>query len=417
MAVQNFVIIGGGHGAAQAITSLKQQKFAGTITLISDEPHIPYQRPPLSKAFLKGDLAEERLPIIRQNAYDTMGVQLKLGLAATTIDRSAQTITLSDGSEQPYDKLIIATGGRARQLPVAGGDLPGVFTIRTRADIEGLQARLDSISHVAVIGGGYIGLEAAAVMRELDKKVTLFEAAPRLLARVTAPVMSDYFADLHRSHGVDVRLGAQIKALRPTREGGLQINTDTESFTADIAITGVGMQPNMEVAESAGLPCDRLGIIVDDHCRTIDTNIYAIGDVAFQDNAFTGRKLRLESVQNAVDQAKVAVANALGEDMQYNALPWFWSDQYKVKLQIAGLSDGYDDIVVRGTVGSDAGFAVFYLSEQQLIAADCVGRMAEFMGAKKLISAHATPDKTILADDSTPFKELLPSLMPDIGSD
>lgn len=410
----DIVIIGGGHAAAQAVMSLKQQKFTGSIALVSRENHLPYQRPPLSKAYLKGDLTAERLPIHREKLYADMAVELHLGIAAETIDPAAKTVALSDGNILSYGKLILATGGEARTLSLPGSDLSGLHYVRTKDHIDQMQADFAKATTIVIIGGGYIGLEIAAVARSLDKQVVVLEAEDRLLKRVTAPEVSDFYRDIHRSKGVDIHLNA-VAAKLEGEAGHVQkvVCQDGRSFKADMVIAGIGLIANSQLAAAAGLDCHPAGIEVNAHCQTSDKDIYAIGDVTWHHNPFYGRSMRLESVQNAVDQAKVAVDHALNHRLGgvniYDAQPWFWSDQYDLKLQMVGLNAGYDIIVERGdrTAGK---VAFFYLQGGRMIAADCISSMAEFMGAKKLIAAKVdlTPDQ-LTADK--PFKDIVAELL------
>lgn len=405
-----IVIIGGGHAAAQAFTSLKKHKFDGSLTLVSDEPVVPYQRPPLSKAYLSGALAAERLPILRQTAYENAGVILKLGVRAEIINRGAKTIQLAGGETLAYDKLILATGGRARRLSCLGADLRGIHYVRTQADTDALRPELDAANRIVIVGGGYIGLEIASAACQTDKKVIVLEAEDRILARVVAPEVSAFYAGLHTDEGVDIRTNQMVTSIEGRERASAVMTKDGSRFEADLVVVGIGLIANSELANEAGLTCSPMGITVNSHCQTSDPDIYAVGDGTWHHNDFYGRDLRLESVQNAVDQAKVAVGHMLGEDISYAALPWFWSEQYGLKLQIAGLSQGYDKLVVRGDA-TERSVAYFYLKDGKLIAADCIGRISEFMNAKKLITARVTVDKKLLADDSQPFKEITANLL------
>ncbi len=409
--MEKLVIIGGGHAAAQAVTSLKMKKFEGNVTLVSDEPTLPYQRPPLSKAYLSGDLSAERLPILRQQAYDGAGINLRLGTKATNINRQSKEVGLSDGTTLSYDKLLLATGGHARKLACPGHDLKGVHYVRTMADTDAMRDDFHQAETIVIIGGGYIGLEAASVARKLGKAVIVIEAADRILARVVAPEVSAFYQTLHEEEGVQVITGAIVTALEGEKGKVANVLTaDGTRYKADMVVAGIGLIANTELAEGAGLEVAPLGIQVNERCQTSDPDIYAVGDVTWHPNQLYGRSLRLESVQNAVDQAKVAIGHMLGEEDIYDALPWFWSDQYGLKLQIAGLSEGYDTLVRRGDEASRS-VAFFYLKEGKVIAADCVGRVAEFMGAKKLISVKIDVPPERLADDSQPFKEIVAALI------
>jgi 3-phenylpropionate/trans-cinnamate dioxygenase ferredoxin reductase subunit len=408
--MSKIVIIGGGHAAAQAVTSLKQHKFEGKAVLIADEDMVPYQRPPLSKMYLSGDIGAERLPILREVAYETAGVELKLNTRAEAIDRKAKTVRTANGEVVAYDKLLIATGGRARKLTCPGADLAGIHYVRTIQDTDTLRPEFDKAQNVLIVGGGYIGLEIASVARKAGKNVTVLEAEDRILARVVAPEVSSFYQTLHESEGVAVKTNQMVTAFEGSEHVSAAVTASGDRFEADLVVAGIGLIANTDLAADARIECAPMGITVNHHCQTSDPDVYAVGDVAWQHNDFYACDLRLESVQNAVDQAKVAIANMLGENIRYDALPWFWSDQYGLKLQIAGLSPGYDQLVVRGNP-AERSVAFFYLKEGKIIAADCVGRIAEFMNAKKLIPAAKPVNAKVLADDSRPFKEIAAELL------
>lgn len=405
-----IVIIGGGHAAAQAATSLKQKKFDGEVTLITDEAAVPYQRPPLSKAYLSGDLAAERLPILRETAYEQSGVDVKLNTRAEAIDRDSKTVKLSNGEKVEYDKLMLAVGGHARRLNCPGSDLNGIHYVRTITDTDKLRPEFDAAKNILVVGGGYIGLEIAAVARKAGKTVTVLEAMDRILARVVAPEVSDFYADLHTSEGVTIHTNQMVTEIVGDKRVEGVITNEGERFDADLIIAGIGLIANTELAETADIEVAPMGITVNEYCQTSDPDVYAVGDVTWHHNPMYDRELRLESVQNAVDQAKTAIGHMLGEEAPYDTLPWFWSDQYGLKLQIAGLSTGFDTLITRGDPASRS-VAFFYLKDGKLIAADCVGRMGEFMQAKKLISAKVQIDESLLSDDSRPIKEIAAELL------
>ncbi len=405
-----IVIIGGGHAAAQAVTSLRQKKFDGEVTLISDEPIVPYQRPPLSKAYLAGDMAAERLPILRESAYETAGVTLKLGRRAEAIDRTNKSVRLSDGETLDYDKLMIATGGRARKLNCPGSDLKGIHYIRTLADTDALKPDFEKAERILIIGGGYIGLEMASAARKMGKQVTVLEAENRILARVVAPEVSEFYTSLHKAEGAAIHTNQMVTEIKGDDHVTGVITKDGSQYPADLIIAGIGLIANSDLAADARIEIAPMGITVNHFAQTSDPDIYAVGDVSWHRNAFYGRELRLESVQNAVDQAKTAIGHMLGDTAAYDSLPWFWSDQYGLKLQIAGLSTGYDTLVMRGDPSARS-VAYFYLKDGKMIAADCVGRIAEFMNAKKLIAARVPVDAALLEDDSRPFKEIAADLL------
>ncbi len=408
--MSKIVIIGGGHAAAQLATSLRMKKFEGDVTLVSDEPVVPYQRPPLSKMYLSGEISADRLPILREQAYEGAGIKLKLGLRAIKVDRSARTVTLADGSALAYDKLILAVGGHARRLTCPGHDLAGVHYVRTMTDTDSMRGEFNTARSIVIIGGGYIGLEVAAVARKAGKKVTVLEATDRILQRVVAPEVSEFYTALHRAEGVDIHTGQMVTEIEGNDRASAVVTADGSRFEADMVVAGIGLIANTDLAEGAGLETTPAGITVNATCQTSDPDIYAVGDVTWHHNTHYDRWLRLESVQNAVDQAKVAISHIMGEDEPYDALPWFWSDQYGLKLQIAGLSEGYDTLVTRGSP-EERSTAFFYLKEGRMLAADCVGRIAEFMNAKKIIAAGVNVDENMLKDDSRPFKEIAAEIL------
>ncbi|OYQ36143.1 pyridine nucleotide-disulfide oxidoreductase [Niveispirillum lacus] len=400
----DIVIAGAGQAAAQCAQSLRQGGFAGSLALIGDENHAPYERPPLSKDYLSGKRDAAKLLLRKPDYWLEKQVTLLTGQRIGAVDRGARVLTLTQGRRVTYGKLVWATGGRPRRLSCPGADLAGVHAIRSIADIDGLKADLAPAARVVIIGGGYIGLETAAVLRGLGHPVTVLEAQDRLLARVTSPPVSAYFADLHRRHGVDVRLSAQVAALH----GGARVESvelsDGVQVPADIVVVGIGIIPNVEPLAAAGLPCPN-GVVVDAHCRTEDPDILAIGDCALHPNLFAGRAIRLESVPNAVDQGKVAADTLLGQGKPYSALPWFWSDQYDVKMQAAGLAMDYDRIVPRGDP-SGPGFAVLYLRAGRIIAIDCLNAPRDFIQAKALITGGTAIDADRAADPGVELKTL-----------
>ncbi len=404
-----LVIIGGGHAAAQVATSLRQHKFEGEATLVTDEPVVPYQRPPLSKMYLSGDIGAERLPILREQAYEGANIALRLGVHANSIDRDAKTVSLACGDTLPYDKLILATGGHARRLTCKGAELAGIHYVRTMADTDAMRGEFDHAQRLVIIGGGYIGLEIAAVARKAGKVVTVLEATDRILGRVVAPEVSDFYTRLHTEEGVEIHTEKLVTSIEGTDRAAAVLTADGSRYEADMVVVGIGLVPNTDLASGAHLDILPQGIKVNAQCQTSDPDIYAVGDVTWFEHPFYGREMRIESVQNAVDQAKVAVEHMLGGDVSYDALPWFWSDQYGLKLQIAGLSQGYDTLVTRGDP-TDRSVAFFYLKDGKMIAADCIGRIAEFMNAKKLIAARTPVTESQLLDER-PFKEVAADLL------
>lgn len=401
---ERVVIAGAGHAAGQIIASLKLQKFAGKIVLVGDEPHLPYQRPPLSKKFLSGELAAERLYVKPPNFYDDPQIELRLETLVTAINREDKTLRTNSGDDIPYDKLILALGSRVRRLPIDGADLDGVHYLRRIADVEGIRTELQNKKNAVIVGAGYIGLEVAAVIRQLGLDVTVVEMADRVMSRVVSPEISDFYQIEHTSHGVKLRLSTGISAFRGDGHVDAIETAGGERIPADFVVVGVGIVPNTELAADAGLNVDD-GIVVDDRCQTSDPSIYAVGDCTTHPNSIYDRQLRLESVHNALEQSKTAVSNICGKETHYSQVPWFWSDQYDLKLQIAGLSAGYDDVVIRGNP-ADRSFACMYLKEGRIIATDAVNSPKEFVHSKALIAGHILVDRDRLADTSVQLKEL-----------
>ncbi|NQY39271.1 MAG: FAD-dependent oxidoreductase [Henriciella sp.] len=402
---EKVVIIGGGQAAAQACASLRLFGFTGSITLIGEEAALPYQRPPLSKAYMKGELAEERLYFKPAAWYEDQNIDTVLSVRATKIDRSAQIVELEHGGSVPYDALIIATGSRPRALPVEGADLDDVFDLRDLADVERIRPQIISGHKMVIVGGGYIGLEAAAVARQMGLDVTVLEMEERVLARVTSPIMSQFFTDEHTRQGADIRTGARLASLKGADSKVTQaVLADGTELNADIVLVGIGILPNVELAEEAGIACSN-GILTDQDARTNDPRVFAAGDCAARPLVHYGRKGRLESVHNAIEQGKLSAAAIMGKPRPTEDCPWFWSDQYDLKLQIAGLSQGYDETVVRGDP-EDRKFAVFYLQNGKLIAVDAVNSPPEFLASKKMIITGARLAPETLRDTSKSMKEI-----------
>ena len=390
-----LVIIGAGQAASQLVASLAQDGFAGEVCLVGDEPHLPYQRPPLSKKFLAGELALDRLYVKPAAFYEKAGSRLLLGQRAGRIDRAGRAVLLADGSRLPYSTLVVATGSRPRELP-----LPGAFYLRNIADVDAIRARLAPGKALVVIGGGYIGLELAAVAMKLGVGVTVLEQAPRLMARGVGPVVSQFYARLHGEEGVVIHTGAVVRGLE-----GKRVVCEHAQYDADLVVVGAGAVPNVELAREAGLAVED-GIVVDAQCRTDDPSIYAIGDCTSQHHDLVGRRLRLESVHNALEQARIAAAAICGRKPPAIQVPWFWTDQFDVKMQMAGLSTGHDQAVVRGSPDTGRSFAVFYLREGTLIAVDAVNRAPEFMMSKQLIAERAKIDPARLGDEGVAMKDM-----------
>ncbi|WP_438950770.1 NAD(P)/FAD-dependent oxidoreductase [Porticoccus sp.] len=402
-----MIIVGTGHAAAQLASSLRQQGWTGDILLIGEEPHAPYQRPPLSKDYLAGERTLENILIRPAAAYSSHGIDLLTGRRVMSIDRATKVVVLDDGQQMNYHKLALCTGARARPANIRGVDSPGVFYLRTLADVDGIRANISPGKSAVIIGGGYVGLETAAILRGLGMKVTLLELQTRILARVCAPEVSDFYSGVHREQGVDIRTGIEVLAIENNHGGAKRVScTDGSRFHADLIIVGVGVIPNVELAEACGLVVND-GILVDQFARTSDPDIVAAGDCTNHPNGLLGRRVRLESVPNAVEQAKTAAGVLCNRLVPYQSYPWFWSDQYELKLQIAGLSEGYDQVVVRGAQDRQKGFVVWYLRAGRLLAADCINRPKEFMVARQLLVRALAVDPVALVDETIDPKSWL----------
>jgi 3-phenylpropionate/trans-cinnamate dioxygenase ferredoxin reductase subunit len=399
MTSYDVLIIGGGHGGAQAAIALRQQGFAGSLAIIGAEPHPPYERPPLSKDYLAGEKLFERLLIRPLAFWAERQVDLLLGEAAVAVDPAAKAVTLADGRTLGYGTLIWAAGGKAKRLSCTGFER--VHTIRDRKDVDRLLAELPEVRRVAVIGGGYIGLEAAAVLRKLGREVVLLEALDRILSRVAGAPISSFYEAEHRAHGVEVRTGTGLDSIVAE---GVRL-ADGEIVPADLIVAGIGIDAVTGPLAAAGAETGN-GVHVDQHCRTSLPDVYAIGDCAAHENRFAGgARIRLESVQNANDQANTVAKAIMGAPEPYAATPWFWSNQYDLKLQTAGLCQGHDDLVVRGDPAARS-FSVVYLKDGRVIALDCVNAVRDYVQGRKLIEAGAAPDKAALADVAVPLKEM-----------
>jgi 3-phenylpropionate/trans-cinnamate dioxygenase ferredoxin reductase subunit len=405
MPEQTCVIVGASHAGTQLALSLRQGGWQGRIVLAGDEPVKPYQRPPLSKDVLSGLKSLEQIPIRPAAVLENAGIEFMLGRRVETIDRARKILYLDDGESLAYDKLALTLGAYPSTIPLTGTDKYGVHYLRKLADVEQIRPLIGEGKSAVIIGGGYIGLEAGAVLRQTGMTVTVLEALPRVLQRVTAPVVSTFYQRLHDEEGLWIVTGALVTSI----EGEYQVErvhcADGSEIDADLVIIAVGVLPNTKLAARAGLEVED-GILVDEFARTSDPDIVAAGDCTRHFNPIYQRRVRLESIQNAMDQARTAAATLNGDLQPYHALPWFWSEQYGVKLQIAGLSQGYDNLVLRGDPETGRSFAVFYFLGDRLLAVDAVNRPGEFMTGKKLLLAEARVDKEKLADESIPVKNL-----------
>lgn len=404
--VNRILIVGAGQAAIQAIDTLRRKGFSGQLTLVGEEPWLPYQRPPLSKKYLSGAMEREKLLIRPQSFYQDHRVQTHLGRRALEIDRQRRSVRLDDGTAVGYDALLLATGSAPRHIPVSGAGLAGVHLLRNIADVERIRADLASARSLVIIGAGYIGLEVAGTAREMGLAVTLLEQTNRVLSRVTAPQISAFYESEHTTQGVRVICGAEVRALEGS-QGRVRtvVCEDGSAHEADVVLVGIGVGPRDDLAQAAGLDCLN-GIVVDQHCRTSDPNIYAAGDCTSHPSIHYGRHVRLESVDNAFEQASSAALNILGTPTPHDKVPWFWSDQYDLKMIIVGLSQGYDEAITRGSPASRS-FSVCYLREGELIAVDTVNAPKDQMAARKLVAARARPDRAKLAEPDIPLRDCL----------
>lgn len=394
--ISNLLIIGGGQAGAQAVDTLRREGYTGRIVLVSEEAQLPYQRPPLSKQFLSGELALDRLLFRHQTFYDEHGVELKLGVRATRLDRAARAVSLSNGEELTYDKLLLALGAVSRQLTCPGSELPGVHYLRNIADVGAIQPGLKAGARVVIIGGGYIGLEVAATARKMGCQVSVLEMADRVMNRVVASNVSEYFSHEHRTQGVKIVCNTRVVRLEGQDRAERVVCADGTSHEADLLVVGVGAIANVQLAGEAGLHCDN-GIFVDEYCRTNDAAIYAAGDCTNHPSLRFEARVRLESVDNAFEQAKAAALNILDRPTAHDRVPWFWSDQFDSKLLIVGLSQGHDQQVTRGDPATRS-FSVCYLKGGELLAVEAINHAKDYMAGRKLIADRARPNLDKLAD-------------------
>ena len=407
-----ILIVGAGQAAAQAVETLRKRGHEGPLVMLGDEDLLPYQRPPLSKKYLAGAMEKDRLLFRHADHYAQHAVDLRLGFAVSNLDREAHRVEVTDGSHFEYEKLLLATGSRPRLLPVPGAELAGVHYLRTAADVDRLRAEIRPGRRAVIIGAGYIGLEVAATCREAGVEVSVVEGLDRVMSRVVAPAVSRFYEAEHARHGVEILLGARLLELVPAagsatgtqRVAAVRLAGGRE-LPADFVLIAVGVTPNEALARSAGIECDD-GILVDAHCRTSDPAIWAAGDCVRQRNIHFDLSVRLESVDNAFEQGTNAALNMLGLTTVYDKVPWFWSDQFDLKMVIVGLAAGHDQVVVRGDPATRA-FSVCYLKSGELIAIETVNHPKDHMAARKLIAARARPDVARLANDGIALKDTL----------
>jgi|TARA_R100001244_G_scaffold20643_2_gene21410 3-phenylpropionate/trans-cinnamate dioxygenase ferredoxin reductase subunit len=399
----DVLIVGAGHGGAQAAIALRGAAFNGTIAIIGAEPELPYERPPLSKEYLSGDKPFERIQIRPKNYWDEKEIELVLGKRVVSVAPDAHEVTFTDGTKLGYGQLVWAAGGDPRKLNCRGGDLTGLHAVRNRADVDAIMAVLPDVQNIVIVGGGYIGLEAAAVLSKFGKKITLLEALPRILARVAGEELSNFFEAEHKEHGIDIRTDASVVAL----EGDECVNAVTlesgEMLPADMVIVGIGIVPCVEPLIAAGADGEN-GVNIDINCHTSLPDIYALGDCAAHINGFAGDdRIRLESVQNANDMANIVAQNICGTEAEYKATPWFWSNQYDLKLQTVGLSAGHDQAVLRGDP-SERSFSVVYLKDTKIVALDCVNNVRDYSHGRRLVEMGVSVDVQEIADAGRALK-------------
>jgi 3-phenylpropionate/trans-cinnamate dioxygenase ferredoxin reductase subunit len=401
--ISTIVIVGAGQAGAQAVDTLRREGFVGRLVLIGDEPQLPYQRPPLSKKYLAGELAADRLPFRHQSFYDEHRVELKLGVRAVGLDPQQHQVALEGGENVAYDRLLLCLGAESRQLTCPGVDLSGVHYLRGIADAEGIRAGIKPGARVVIIGGGYIGLETAATCRKLGCEVTVLEMADRVMNRVAAESVSEFFCAQHRAHGVNIICSTQVVALQGHGKVERVLCADGNTHEADLLVVGVGSIAATRLAREAGLACDN-GILVDEFCRTSDASIYAAGDCTNHLSRHFDRRVRLESVDNAFEQAKTAALNLLDRNVAHDRVPWFWSDQFEHKLLIIGLSQGHDLEILRGDPATRS-YSVCYLKNRELLALEAVNHSKDYMAARKVIADRLRLNPEKVADPSIALKD------------
>ena len=398
------VSVGAGHAAGQVIATLKQKKFDGTICLIGEESYLPYQRPPLSKKYLAGELPAERLHFKADSFYDEPNIEVHLNTRVAHIDRAKKVVRSDTGEEFPYEHLVISLGAHPRHLDLPGVELAGVHYLRTIRDVDAIREQIQPGCRLVIVGAGYIGLEVAAVAAQLGLDVTVVEMLERVMSRVVSESVSEFYQKEHLEHGVKLLLSTGIRDFSGDSHVHAVALSDGTRIEADLVVIGIGVVPNTDLATDAGLQVGD-GIVVDDRCRTSDPDIYAVGDCTYHPNDVLGYQVRLESVHNALEQAKTAAVNICGEEQKYAQVPWFWSDQYDLKLKIAGLSQNYDQTIIRGDP-AERSFSCLYLNGGRLIAVDAINKPKDFMQSKKLIAEHAVVDASLLADSTVELKEM-----------
>ena len=403
--MENLLIIGAGQSAIQCISTLKKEGYSGSITLVGEEEHLPYQRPPLSKGFLEDSISKERLYFKKLEFFTENKVQLYLGLAAEKLDIENQKVYLSDNSELEFDKLVLATGSRVRYLNFPGSELKSIFYLRNLDDAEAIKKDLETSDNLVIIGAGYIGLEAAAIAAKKNKTVTVIEMADRVMNRTVDPQISEYYLNLHQSYGVKFHFNTSLETINKSSDSLEVVCSDGTEVKADSVLIGAGVIPNIELAEDSGIYCNN-GIIVDEFGQTNFKNVYACGDCTNHPNKILNKNLRLESVHNAMEQAKTVASSVLNNPMEYSQVPWFWSDQYDHKLQIVGLSGDHDLVTMRGKT-NDAKFMLFYTKDEELIAVDAINNPKEFLISRKLVANKVKIKPNVISDLNTNLNDLI----------
>jgi 3-phenylpropionate/trans-cinnamate dioxygenase ferredoxin reductase subunit len=403
--MEDLVIIGAGQSAIQCINSLKKEGYAGSITMIGEEEHLPYQRPPLSKGFLEDSVNKERLYFKKLDFFTENKIQLKLGTSANKVDLENKLVFLSDDTHLSFDKLVFATGSRVRKLDFPGSNLSSIHYLRGLDDAESIKNDLEKSKEVVVIGAGYIGLEVAAIAAKKNVTVSVIEMADRVMNRTVDPQISDYYLKLHQNNGVKFIFNNSLEGIKGSKKVESVLCSDGSEIKADMVIIGAGIIPNVELADQAGVFCDN-GILVDEFGQTNYKNVYACGDCTSHPNKLLNKQLRLESVHNAMEQSKTVAFSALAKPLEYNQVPWFWSDQYDHKLQIVGLSGEHDNVVMRGNT-KDQKFMLFYTKDNQLIAVDAVNNPKEFLICRKLVANKVKIKSEMISDINTNLNDLI----------
>ena len=403
--MENLVIVGAGQSAIQCITSLRKEDYPGLITLVGEEEHLPYQRPPLSKGFLEDTVSNERLYFKKLEFFIENKVKLKLGTKAEEIDIENNNIHLSDNTKLSFDKLVFATGSSVRKLDFPGKDLNSIHYLRGLDDALSIKKDLQTSQNIVVVGAGYIGLEVAAIAAKQNKSVTVIEMADRVMNRTVDPQISDYYLNLHQKNGVTFKFNTSLKEIIGTNNPEKVVCSDGSEVAADMVVIGAGIMPNVELAENAGLSCDN-GIVVNEFGKTDHADIYACGDCTNHPNKLLNKKIRLESVHNAMEQSKTVASSIINKSLAYNQIPWFWSDQYDHKLQIVGLSGDHDKVIMRGDM-SEAKFMLFYTKDEKLIAVDAVNNSKEFLICKKLVANKVTIKADEISNPDTNLNDLI----------